>query len=247
MGERVRGKTAVVTGAASSGGIGFATATALAREGARVVLTARAAELAAAGMSAIGLRQDVTAAGDWTAALDAAETAFGPVDILVNNAGTAVLRTMDALTEADWHRQIDVNLTSVYLGCRAVLERMRRGGRLGSIVNVSSIAGLVGMRRCSAYSASKGGVRLMTKSLALETAAEGIRVNSVHPGVIATDMQRSSMADNVERSSQIYAAIPMGKMGRPEDIAAMILFLASDEAAYITGGEFVVDGGLTAQ
>lgn len=252
---RVQGKTAVITGAASPNGIGFASARVLAREGARVVLTdldgesvaARAAELDALGLCARALRHDVTSEDDWRKVADVAECVFGCVDILVNNAGIVVLHTLDALTPEEWDRQISVNLKSVYLGCRVVLERMRRARRSGSIVNVSSVAGLVGMPRCTAYAASKGGVRLLTKSIAMETAAEGIRANSVHPGVIDTDIQKVAMADGGERSRRIHAAIPMRRMGRPEDVAAMVLFLASDESRYITGAEFVVDGGLTAQ
>jgi NAD(P)-dependent dehydrogenase (short-subunit alcohol dehydrogenase family) len=231
---RVGGKTALVTGAASRNGIGFATARALAREGANVLLTdldatevkARAAELESEGLHARGMIHDVTREVQWTSALDAAEAEFGPVDVLVNNAGITILQTLDALTPADWTKQLDVNLTSVYLGCRTTLERMRRFQLPGSIVNA---------------------VRLFTKSLALEAAPEGIRVNSVHPGVIQTKIQKVAMADGGENSRRIHAAIPMQRMGRPEDVAVMILFLASDEAAYVTGAEFVVDGGLTAQ
>jgi NAD(P)-dependent dehydrogenase (short-subunit alcohol dehydrogenase family) len=124
---------------------------------------------------------------------------------------------------------------------------MRSHRRAGSIVNVSSAAGLVGMRRCTAYSASKGGVRMLTKSLALETAAEGIRVNSVHPGVIETDIQQIAATAGSAHSAAIHAMIPMQRKGRPADVAALILFLACDEAAYVTGAEFAVDGGLTAQ
>jgi NAD(P)-dependent dehydrogenase (short-subunit alcohol dehydrogenase family) len=227
----------------------------LANEGANVLLTdldgieveARAAELESEGLRVRGVGHDVTREAEWMSALDAAEAAFGPVDVLVNNAGITILNTLDALTPADWAKQLDVNLTSVYLGCRTAVERLRKYRLTGSIVNVSSVAGLVGMRRCTAYSASKGAVRLFTKSLALEAAPEGIRVNSVHPGVIQTDIQKVAMADGGENSRRIHAAIPMQRMGRPEDIAVMILFLASDEAAYVTGAEFVVDGGLTAQ
>jgi NAD(P)-dependent dehydrogenase (short-subunit alcohol dehydrogenase family) len=210
-------------------------------------VNARAAELASEGLRARASRHDVTSESDWAAVLNTAEAGFGPVDVLVNNAGITILQTLDALTPADWAKQLDVNLTSVYLGCRATLERMRNLKLTGSIVNVSSVAGLVGMRRCTAYSASKGAIRMFTKSLALEAAAEGIRVNSVHPGVIQTDIQKVAMADGGESSRRIHDAIPMQRKGRPEDIAAMILFLASDEAGYITGAEFVVDGGLTAQ
>jgi len=255
MTGRVHGKSAVVTGAASPNGIGFACARALAREGASVLLTDldgagvvdRATELDALGLRARGVRHDVRSEEEWNGVIAAAEDAFGPVDVLVNNAGVVILHTLDLLTPEEWDTQIAVNLKSVYLGCRVVLANMRNSRRAGSIVNVSSVAGLVGMPRCAGYAASKGGVRLLTKSIALETAAEGIRVNSVHPGVIQTDIQKVSMADGGEQSKRIHATIPMKRMGRPEEIAAMVLFLASDESSYITGGEFVVDGGLTAQ
>jgi len=255
MTGRVAGKTAIVTGAASAAGIGFATARALAREGANVVLTDlhaealsdRAQELRDQGARVLGLRHDVTSETDWRRVLDEVEATFGAGDVLVNNAGIAVLSPLEALSAADWQRQLDVSLTSVYLGCQAFVERLRRTQRAGSIVNVSSIAALVGMRRCSAYAAAKGGVRLFSKSLALETAAEGIRVNSVHPGVISTDMQRGARSDNVQGSERIYATIPMQRMGRAAEVAAMILFLAAEESSYITGAEFAVDGGFTAQ
>ncbi|MEO0031669.1 MAG: hypothetical protein RIS94_1427 [Pseudomonadota bacterium] len=246
------GKTAVVTGAASAMGLGFATARRLARAGAAVWLTdlnedavqARAAELNAEGLKATGLRQDVTSEADWQAVL--AAVGDGGPDVLVNNAGIAVLRWTPDLDPALWHKQIEVNLTSVYLGCRAVLPAMRARGK-GAIVNLSSIAGLVGVPGASAYAASKGGVRLYSKALALECARDGIRVNSVHPGVIWTEMQQVAIKDNPDQYDAINASIPMGRMGEPDDIAEMVAFLASDAAKYVTGGEFVVDGGLTAQ
>lgn len=252
---RVSGKVAIVTGAASQGGLGFATARALAREGAKVVLTdlneaeveTRAQELRAAGAEALALRQDVTQEAGWDQVMARTCEAFGQLDILVNNAGIAVLKWMDAMTLADFERQISVNLTSVYLGCHAALRVMRAQGRGGAITNLSSVAGLVGVPGTSAYAASKGGVRLMTKSIALECARENIRCNSVHPGVIWTEMQKVAIRDNPEQYDILNAAIPMGRMGEPDDIANMILFLSSEEAKYITGAEFTVDGGLTAQ
>lgn len=251
---RFQGKTAIVTGAASANGIGFATATRLAREGANVLLTdidgagvaARAEELTVSGATALGLSHDVSSDEDWQKTLTAAESAVGTIDVLVNNAGLVILKGIDSQTEADWRRQLDVNLTSVYYGCRTVIAHMRRHARGGAIINVSSIAGLVGMRRCVGYSASKGGVRLMSKALAMETAADGIRVNTVHPGVIETQMQQVATADG-EQSARIHATIPMQRMGRPEEVAAAIAFPASDDAAYVTGTELVVDGGFTAQ
>jgi NAD(P)-dependent dehydrogenase (short-subunit alcohol dehydrogenase family) len=246
------GKVALVTGAASAAGLGFATARRLAGEGARVVLTdidgtqvaARAAEL---GGDAHALRQDVTDAASWDTVIAEVAQRFGRLDVLVNNAGIAVLRSMDELEPADWNRQIDVNLTSVYLGCRAAMARMRAQGSGGAIVNLSSVAGLVGVAGTAAYAASKGGVRSMTKVIALEGAREGIRCNSIHPGMIATDMMKTSVSDNPDQHALLTSGIPMGRLGEADDIAATILFLVSDDAKYITGAEFVVDGGMTAQ
>lgn len=252
----LQGKIALVTGAASAAGLGFATARLLAQRGATVWLTdlnvaavkARADELTAQGLAARGLEHDVTSAAGWATVLAAiAERDGAGPDILVNNAGIAVLRWTPDLEPAEWQRQIDVNLTSVYLGCRAVLAGMRERGNGGAIVNISSVAGLVGIPGASAYAASKGGVRLYTKALAMECAREGIRVNSVHPGVIWTDMQQVAIKDNPEQFDIINASIPAGKMGEPDDIAQAVVFLASPEAKYITGAELAVDGGLTAQ
>ncbi|EJU10518.1 SDR family NAD(P)-dependent oxidoreductase [Novosphingobium resinovorum] len=247
-------KTIIVTGAASAGGLGFATARLLARQGHAVTLTdldgdaaaVRAEELRAEGLTATGLAQDVTDEAGWAALIAQVSGETGRIDGLVNNAGIAVLKWTADLDSAAWDRQIDVNLKSVYLGCRAVLPVMEAQGS-GSIVNLSSIAGLVGVAGASAYAASKGGVRLYSKALALEVAAKGIRVNSVHPGVIWTEMQKVAIEDNPDQYDAINAAIPMKRMGEPDDIGEMIAFLISDRAKYVTGGEFVVDGGLTAQ
>lgn len=247
-------KTIIVTGAASAGGLGFATARLLARQGHAVTLTdldgdaaaVRAEELRAEGLTATGLGQDVTDEAGWAALIAQVSGETGRIDGLVNNAGIAVLKWTADLDSAAWDRQIDVNLKSVYLGCRAVLPVMEAQGS-GSIVNLSSIAGLVGVAGASAYAASKGGVRLYSKALALEVAAKGIRVNSVHPGVIWTEMQKVAIEDNPDQYDAINAAIPMKRMGEPDDIGEMIAFLISDRAKYVTGGEFVVDGGLTAQ
>lgn len=247
-------KSIIVTGAASAGGLGFATARLIAREGHAVTITdldgdaaaARAEDLRAEGLVATGLAQDVTDVEGWSALVAQVKAEHGTVDGLVNNAGIAVLKWTADLDPAAWDRQIDVNLKSVYLGCRAVLPVMEAQGS-GAIVNLSSIAGLVGIPGASAYAASKGGVRLYSKSLALEVADKGIRVNSVHPGVIWTDMQKVAIEDNPDQYDIINNSIPMKRMGEPDDIGNMIAFLMSDRAKYITGGEFVVDGGLTAQ
>lgn len=251
----LNGKVALVTGAASAGGLGFAAARKMAGQGASLFLTdldgatieARAAELRAEGFNAQAMAQDVTDEAQWSAVVDAIIAAYGHLDIVVNNAGIAVLRAMSDMTKADWDRQISVNLDSVYLGTKAAVDQMRKQGKGGSIINLSSVAGIVGVAGTAAYAASKGGVRMMSKSVALETARENIRVNTVHPGMIWTDMQKVAIADNKEVFDQIVAAVPMGRMGEPEDIGAMVAFLASDDAKYITGAEFVVDGAMIAQ
>jgi NAD(P)-dependent dehydrogenase (short-subunit alcohol dehydrogenase family) len=252
---RVAGKIALVTGGASVPGLGSATARRLAEEGAIVFVTDRdgdgalavANDLQASGLQACAMTHDVTVEADWDRVMSAILEQHGRLDILVNNAGIAVLRMLEALDTPDWMRQIEVNLTSVYYGTRRAVQAMRRVGQGGSIVNLSSVAGLIGVPGCSAYAASKAGVRLFTKTVALETARDAIRVNSVHPGMIWTNMQRLAIADNAAQYDIIKAAIPMGYIGEPLDIANCILFLASDEARYITGAEFTVDGGLTAQ
>ena len=249
------GKVALVTGAASAGGLGFAAARIMARQGASVFLTdidgasaeARAAELRELGLAARAMPHDVTDEAAWSSVVAAVVEAFGKLDIVVNNAGIAVLRPMSEMTKEDWDRQLAVNLDSVYLGTKAALDQMRSQGGGGSIVNMSSVAGLVGVPGTAAYAASKAGVRVFSKTVALEAARENIRVNTVHPGMIWTDMQKVAIADNKEVFDQIVQGVPMGRLGEPDDIGAMVAFLASDDAKYITGAEFVVDGGMVAQ
>ena len=249
---RLEGKVALVTGAASNPGLGWTTALTLAREGARLLVTdidevgarACADAIHAAGGSASAAVQDVTSESDWAATLDRCTTTLGPLDILVNNAGIAILKPISELTLTDWNRQIEVNLTSVFLGCKFGMAAM--AGRGGSIINLSSVAGLVGIPNCGAYGAAKGGVRLLTKSVALEGAAAGIRCNSVHPGAIWTNMQAAAVRQrDPEAGAPDPLLIPLGRMGAPDDIANCILYLASDESAYVTGAEFTVDGGMT--
>lgn len=190
---------------------------------------------------------DVTSEADWDRVMGEIIAAHGRIDVLVNNAGIAVLRMIDVITSPEWAKQLNVNLYSVFYGTQRAVREMRRVGEGGSIINLSSVAGQVGVPGCSAYSASKGGVRLFTKSVALETARDKIRVNSVHPGMIWTNMQKLALQDNREQYDLITAAIPAGAMGEAIDIANAVLFLASDESRYITGAEITVDGGLTAQ
>lgn len=252
---RVEGKVAVVTGAASNPGLGWTTAATLAREGAQLVVTdidgagaeACAAAIRAAGGKAVAAQQDVTREADWQRVIDLCTGSFGRLDVLVNNAGIAILKPIEALTLADWNRQLEVNLTSVFLGCRFAMAAMRATGG-GSIVNLSSVAGLVGIPTTGAYGAAKGGVRLLSKTVALEGAPHNIRCNSVHPGVIWTNMQAQAMQQrDPERAPTEADRIPLGRMGTPEDIANCVLYLASDEAGYVTGAEFTVDAGMTAR
>lgn len=252
--SRLKGKVAIITGAASKPGLGNATAIRFAEEGAKLVITdineeglkATEEEVKKAGGEVMSWRQDVTSEEDWEATIERTLETWGKLDILVNNAGIAVLRSIDDMTAADYDRQMQVNMGSVFMGTKMAVASMRKNGG-GAIINMSSVAGLVGIPGVSVYSASKGGVRLFSKSIALECAKDNIRCNSVHPGVIWTNIQQDAIRDNPEQYEIINNSIPMGRMGDAEDIANCVLFLASDEAKYITGAEFTVDGGLTAQ
>lgn len=249
MGGRLTGKVALISGAAR--GQGAAEAHLFAREGAAVVLgdvlegdvKERASEIRTAGGKAEALRLDVTQAEDWEAAVSLAERSFGRLDVLVNNAGILVTDGVEATSREAWDRVIAVNQTGTWLGMRAALPAMRRAGG-GSIVNISSIYGLIGSGGSAAYHASKGAVRLLTKTAALEHAPQKIRVNSIHPGVIDT-----LMLDALPKELRpvLPTLTPLGRNGTPEDIAFGALYLASDESAFVTGSELVIDGGMTAR
>lgn len=252
---RLADKVAIITGAASPRGFGFATGRLFAREGAKVVLTdivgdavqARAAELNKGGAAAIGLMHDVTSEGSWREVLERTLREFGRVDVLVNNAGIADMGNIDSTSLKAWDRMIAINLTGVFLGCQTVIRQLRAQKSKGSIINIASSAALNAHPDNTAYCASKGGVMLLTKTVALDVAAEGIRVNSVHPGMMDTDMTATALKADPSLVQAIINNVPMHKLGDPDDIAAMNLFLASDEAKYITGTRFSVDGGLTAK
>jgi NAD(P)-dependent dehydrogenase (short-subunit alcohol dehydrogenase family) len=249
---RLAGKIALVTGAASVPGLGSATAFRFAEEGAILFVTdldGEGAERTAQairdkGGEATAMAHDVTSTDAWDRVFDTIVAAHGRLDVLVNNAGIAILRPFAEFTDAEWIRQNDVNLHSVFYGTQRAVKLMRQVGQGGSIVNLSSVAGIIGVPGCAAYAAAKGGVRLFGKAVALECAREKIRVNSVHPGMIMTNMQNDALRDNPEQYEILSNMIPMGAFGDPIDIANMNLFLASDESRYITGAEFVVDGGL---
>jgi NAD(P)-dependent dehydrogenase (short-subunit alcohol dehydrogenase family) len=249
---RLAGKVALISGAAR--GMGAEEAKLFAGEGAKVVLgdvldeagEAVAAEIRQGGGDATYVRLDVTQKEAWDQAVAAAESAYGKLDILVNNAGIAGYSKGDDDTIEEFDRFLAVNARGSYLGIRAAIPAMRRAGG-GSIVNISSISGLIGQKYVHAgYNASKGAVRIMTKSIALQYAADSIRVNSVHPGPIQTEMTKEGWTDP-ERLKRTELATPMGRYGLPVEVAQAVLFLATDEASFITGAELVVDGGFTAQ
>lgn len=249
---RLNGKIALVTGGASVPGLGSATALCFAKEGATVIVTdinapgakAIADQIVADGGTAISFGHDVTQTAEWDAIFASIEDLYGRLDIIVNNAGIAVLGPIEEVSDEHWLRQNDTNLNSVFYGTQRAVKLMRKVGQGGSIINISSVVGLIGVPGCAAYAAAKGGVRLFSKTVALECAADKIRVNSVHPGMIMTNIQKVAMQENPDVYRSLSASIPMGHFGEPEDIAFMNLFLASDESRYVTGAEFVVDGGL---
>ena len=248
---RLEGKSCLISGSAK--GLGRAQARLFASEGARVavgdILESEAArlvdELSGSGADSLLVRLDVTSEGDWSRAVDAVMEEFGALDVLVNNAGIYNRALAEDTTLEEWERVMSVNARGVFLGTKAAIPAMRRSGG-GSIVNMSSVAGLVGSRTQTVYNASKGAVRLLTKSTAVQYALEGIRANSVHPGVIETDMLSEVLRNEDERATRI-ASTPIPRFGTPEDVAHGVLFLASDESSYVTGAELVIDGGLTAQ
>jgi NAD(P)-dependent dehydrogenase (short-subunit alcohol dehydrogenase family) len=256
MGQ-VQGKAALVTGAAS--GIGAACARALAQGGAAVMLTdlddargeALAAELRQSGATAHYLHQDVTDEPRWVEVVAACEAQLGKLDVLVSNAGIGIIVPLVEMPLAEWRRQMAVNVDGVFLSVKHSAAAMRRAGG-GSMVLISSVAGLRGSAGLAGYSASKGAVRLFAKSAALELAADRIRVNSVHPGIIATPIWDKLPANPLSGRNapidpkEMAAGVPLGFPAAAADIADGVVFLASDASHYMTGSELVIDGGMTA-
>ncbi len=249
---RWQDKVVIVTGSAS--GIGAAAAKLFALEGAKVVATdiqlagvqAVVEDIGKNGGEAIALSHNVASNADWKAVIDRAMAEFGRIDVLLNNAGVADKQPMPVSTaettdNEDWDRVIDINLKGVFLGIKHILPVLRTGGG-GSIINISSIAAMVGNGGPFAYSASKGGIRSLTKHVAFHYGRFNIRANSIHPGGVKTAMTEADF-QNEDLAKQLTATIPLGRLSEPQEIANVALFLASGESSYLTGAELVADGG----
>jgi 3alpha(or 20beta)-hydroxysteroid dehydrogenase/cyclopentanol dehydrogenase len=248
---RLENKVALITG--GSRGQGATEARLFAKEGAAVVIAdiledqgkQLEAEINESGGRALFTRLDVTSEEDWQRAIRETVAAFGKINILVNNAGIYARVAIVDTTLEDWNRIMDINSTGVFLGTKTVIPAMQDAGG-GSIINLSSTAGLVGSARGSAYGASKGSVRLFTKYTAIQHATDRIRANSIHPGPIDTEMIADNLSTEEGRAASI-SRVPLGRVGTVDDVAYGALFLASDESSFMTGAELVIDGGITSQ
>ena len=248
---RLDGKVALVSGGAR--GIGAAVARLFAREGAKVAIAdllddlgpGVAADIVDSGGEAVFIKFDATQEEHWNRAVASTVKRFGNLNILVNSVGIYRRSDIEQTSADEWDLVMKVNVRSAFLGSKAVVSALKAAGG-GSIVNLSSVAGLIGGPYSTAYNASKGAVRLLSKSIALQYAKDGIRCNSVHPAPIETHMLELVFPDEQSRRERL-AEIPLGRFGTPEEVAYAVLFLASDESAYVTGSELVIDGGLTAR
>jgi len=251
---RLKGKVAIITGGGS--GIGRSIALTLAAEGAKIAVVGRrsapldevAREVTRAGGDGIAVTGDVTRDREARSAVEETEKAFGRIDVLVNNAGVLSVSTAESISEEEWDRVLATNLKGPFLMSRVVLPAMRRAGG-GSIINLGSVLGLIAMKERAAYCASKGGVTLLTKAMALDHAHENIRVNCICPGIVETDLTRDLFSKTeqgrIAREARVET-LPLGRFGKPGDIAGLAVFLASDESSWMTGVAIPVDGGLTA-
>jgi NAD(P)-dependent dehydrogenase (short-subunit alcohol dehydrogenase family) len=256
--DRVKNKVAIITGGAS--GLGKSSAILLAREGAKIVITDLDEEqgnkvvklIKDEGGEAIFIREDVSKEDEWEKVIDTTFKTFGKLHVLANAAGIGVGGNVEDVTFADWKKLLSINLDGTFLGTQYGIKAMRKTGEGGSIINFSSIEGLIGDPNLPAYNASKGGVTLFTKSAALHCAKQGygIRVNSIHPAYIWTPMVENllkAQGDVEEGRKQLDSLHPIGHMGEPDDIGYGVVYLASDESKFMTGSELVIDGGYTAQ
>ncbi|WP_189047094.1 SDR family NAD(P)-dependent oxidoreductase [Aliidongia dinghuensis] len=250
--RRLAGKCCFITGAAS--GLGKAMATAFAGEGAQVAVADRDAEAGRAVAASLGngfyVALDVTDETQWTVALGAAVRAMGRLDVLVNNAGVVAAKPIEETTLAEWRFVNSVNVEGTFLGCKHAIPHLRASGG-GAIINLSSVAGITAAPMMAAYSASKGAVRALTKTVAIELARKGdqIRCNSIHPVFFETpmlDQMAATTRDPARFRTNLAGTVPLGRFGQPEEVAALAVYLASDEARFITGAEFAIDGGFTA-
>jgi len=246
---RLDGKVALISGAAR--GLGASQAVLFAREGADVVLgdilheagEQVAESIRAAGDDAVFVHLDVTSEADWRNALQVALERFGSLNVLVNNAGVPLRKTLLETSEQEWDEVLAINLKGAFLGTKVAIPALREAGG-GSIINMSSVSGIIASTG-AAYGASKGAVRLLTKSTALTYAKDGIRCNSVHPGPMDTEVNRESQLDTAKWAERMRN-VPLGRIGQPDEVAYGVLYLASDESSYVTGSELVIDGGSTA-
>ena len=248
---RLNNKAVLISG--GSRGMGSVEAKLFCSEGASVIIgdiledegRKIEAEINESGGVCIFVRLDVTSEEDWDSAVNLAVERFGKLDILINNAGIFPMESIEDTTVESWDRVMDVNAKGVFLGTKAAIPAMRTSGG-GSIINLSSIAGLVGSAYSASYNATKGAVRLLTKSTAIQYAKDGIRANSIHPGLVDT-LMASELLSDPDLQVKRLASTPMGRTGTAEEIAYGALFLASDESSFMTGSELVIDGGFTAQ
>jgi cyclopentanol dehydrogenase len=248
---RLENKVALISGGAR--GMGAVEAKLFAKEGAKVIIGDMLedegkkveAEINEAGGDCVFVLLDVSDEDAWKRAVDEAVSRYGKLDILVNNAGIYRAHIVEETTAEEWDQVMDINAKGVFLGTKHAIPAMRQAGG-GSIVNISSVAGLVGSKQTTAYTASKGAVRLLTKSTAIQYAADRIRANSVHPGTIVTPMTEGFLAEPAMHEDRVNRT-PLKRLGKPEDVAYGALYLASDEASFVTGSELVIDGGRTAE
>ena len=246
---RLDGKVAIITGGGS--GQGAVEAKLFAKEGAKVVVTGRRIEqlesvvdaIKSAGGDAIAIKHDVTSEADWQNVIQKTVETYGLLNVLVNNAGIVIMKNIEETNLDDWNKVMSTNVTGAFLGIKYAIPEMRKAGG-GSIINISSISGILGIG-AAAYNASKGAVRILAKNIAADYAKENIRANSVHPGVISTPMTKE-LLDDPDTRENFEAMTPLPRLGKSEDIAYGVLYLASDESSFMTGAELVIDGGMVA-